>query len=200
MTLKIIKKMNASIKVGRTHGKPLIEVKLFKKRSKYSQTWVNEHLRIRPPAYNDHHFGVPFWIFITSMTSEQRSPVNSGHYFWVPRVVVVHRFDCNLFLFMPANWVKSSADIALLNLLEPVFLNRWVAAHFRVAKICIMVVWVVKFRSLMFCGSSATRCWEPRTVFLNRRVIIIIFKGSSISVWKSIKQIAIKLIFFELQG
>ncbi len=28
------------------------------------------------------------------MTSEQRPPVNNGHYFWVPRVVVIHRFDC----------------------------------------------------------------------------------------------------------
>ncbi len=30
------------------------------------------------------------------MTSEQRPPVNSGHCFWVPRVVVVHKFDCIL--------------------------------------------------------------------------------------------------------
>jgi len=28
------------------------------------------------------------------MTTEQRSPVNKGHYFWVPSGVVVHRFDC----------------------------------------------------------------------------------------------------------
>ncbi len=28
------------------------------------------------------------------MTSEQQSPVNNGHYFWVSRVIVVHRFDC----------------------------------------------------------------------------------------------------------
>jgi hypothetical protein len=28
------------------------------------------------------------------MTSKQRPPVNNGHYFWVPRVVVVHRFEC----------------------------------------------------------------------------------------------------------
>ena len=28
------------------------------------------------------------------MTSEQRPPVNNSHYFGVPRVVVVHRFDC----------------------------------------------------------------------------------------------------------
>ncbi len=27
-------------------------------------------------------------------TSEQRPPVNNGHYFCVPRVVVEHRFDC----------------------------------------------------------------------------------------------------------
>ena len=29
------------------------------------------------------------------MISEQRPPVYNGHYFWVPRVVVVPRFDCN---------------------------------------------------------------------------------------------------------
>jgi len=28
-------------------------------------------------------------------TSEQRPPVNNGHYFWVPKVIVVHKFDCN---------------------------------------------------------------------------------------------------------
>jgi len=30
------------------------------------------------------------------MTSEQRPPVNNGHYFGVPRVVVVHKFDCTV--------------------------------------------------------------------------------------------------------
>jgi hypothetical protein len=28
------------------------------------------------------------------MTSEQRPPANNNHYFCVPRVVIVHRFDC----------------------------------------------------------------------------------------------------------
>ncbi len=28
------------------------------------------------------------------MTSEQRPPVNNGHFFWVPGVVVTHMFDC----------------------------------------------------------------------------------------------------------
>jgi len=28
------------------------------------------------------------------MTSEQRPPVNNGHYLGVPRIVVVHKFDC----------------------------------------------------------------------------------------------------------
>ncbi len=39
-------------------------------------------------------------------TTEKQTPVNKGHYFWVPKVVVVHRFDCiwkirkwNFFLF-----------------------------------------------------------------------------------------------------
>jgi hypothetical protein len=27
------------------------------------------------------------------MTSEQRPPVNNGHNIWVPRLVVVHKFD-----------------------------------------------------------------------------------------------------------
>ncbi len=30
--------------------------------------------------------------------SEQRPPVNNGHYFWVPRMVVIHRFDCIFFV------------------------------------------------------------------------------------------------------
>ncbi len=30
------------------------------------------------------------------MISDQRPPVNNGHYFWVPRVVVVYRFDSML--------------------------------------------------------------------------------------------------------
>ncbi len=30
------------------------------------------------------------------MTSEQRPLVNNSHYFWVPRVIVVDRFDCNI--------------------------------------------------------------------------------------------------------
>jgi hypothetical protein len=28
------------------------------------------------------------------MTSEHQPPVNNGHYFWVPRVAVLHMFDC----------------------------------------------------------------------------------------------------------
>jgi hypothetical protein len=28
------------------------------------------------------------------VTSEQQPPVNNGYYFWDPRVVVVHKFDC----------------------------------------------------------------------------------------------------------
>ena len=30
----------------------------------------------------------------TTATCHQRPPVNNSHYFWVPRGVVVHRFDC----------------------------------------------------------------------------------------------------------
>ncbi len=30
------------------------------------------------------------------MTSKQRPPANNNHYFWVPRVIVEHRFDCTL--------------------------------------------------------------------------------------------------------
>ncbi len=28
------------------------------------------------------------------MTSDHRPPVNNGHYFWVPRVAVLRKFDC----------------------------------------------------------------------------------------------------------
>ncbi len=60
----------------------------------YSQTWSNDHLRIATTRSLQHHFVVPFGTFIIIMTSEQRPRVNNGHYFWVPRVIVVLRFDC----------------------------------------------------------------------------------------------------------
>jgi hypothetical protein len=50
------------------------------------------------------------------MTSEQRPTVNNGHYFWVPRVVVVHRFDyifgyfCCLSINTNSNFVDKTAD------------------------------------------------------------------------------------------
>ena len=60
----------------------------WKQMLQYSQTWANDHL------HNGQYFEVPFLIFITLRTSEQRPPVNNGHYFWVPRAVVIQRVDC----------------------------------------------------------------------------------------------------------
>ena len=44
----------------------------------YSQARANAHLRM------------------AKMASKQRPRVNNGHYFLVPRVAIVHKFDCNL--------------------------------------------------------------------------------------------------------
>jgi hypothetical protein len=38
--------------------------------------------------------GSKFKVLSHKFTSEQRPTVNNGHKFWVPRVVVVRRFDC----------------------------------------------------------------------------------------------------------
>jgi hypothetical protein len=46
------------------------------------------------PVYNAHKYEVPIDTFITEITSEQRPSVNNEHYFWVPIVNVVYRFDC----------------------------------------------------------------------------------------------------------
>jgi len=61
--------------------------------SKYSQTWVNDHLRIATTCLQRSQFKGPILDFTAQVTSEQRPPVNNGHYFGVPKVVVVYRFD-----------------------------------------------------------------------------------------------------------
>ncbi len=63
---------------------------------KYSQTWANGHLTITTTCLqrrliwssNLSLSNIELW------TSEQRPPVNNGHKFGVPRVVVVHKFNC----------------------------------------------------------------------------------------------------------
>ncbi len=56
---------------------------------KNSQTWVNDHFWTTTTILESR-----FPHLENKVNSEQQPPVNNGHYFWVPRVVVVHRFDC----------------------------------------------------------------------------------------------------------
>jgi len=62
----------------------------------YSQTWVNVQLRIGTTCQQRPQFESPLLDFYYKVTSEQGPPVNNGHYFEVPRVVVVRRIDCTL--------------------------------------------------------------------------------------------------------
>ena len=55
----------------------------------YSQTWVKDHLTSTTIILGSH-----FEFILLKWILGQRPPVYNGHYFWVPRVNVVHRFDC----------------------------------------------------------------------------------------------------------
>jgi hypothetical protein len=42
----------------------------------------------------EYHFKAPISLSLSPHhTSEERPPVNNSHFYWAPRVVVVHRFD-----------------------------------------------------------------------------------------------------------
>jgi len=56
--------------------------------SQNSQTWANDHLRIV-----DNIWMSQYELLYQKGNSEQRQPVNNGHFVGVPRVVVVHRCD-----------------------------------------------------------------------------------------------------------
>ena len=75
------------------------------------------------------------------MTSEQRLPVNSGHSFWVPMVVIVHRFDCFLLLCTVAT------KVLILILL-------W--RH----------LWTTPYRENVIFLQSFSQCTEKYTFFL----------------------------------
>jgi hypothetical protein len=61
------------------------------------------------------------------MTSEQRPPVYSGHFFGVPRVVVVHKFDCivkhfaNVKKLRLKELILSLIDFILHDAINPIF-------------------------------------------------------------------------------
>jgi len=95
---------------------------------KFSQTSVNDHLRITTTCLGRPLFWGPNFNFYnirlalnndhlpTTTTCQQRPPVNNGHKFWVPRVDVIHKFDFytkwymhiyfHLQFFMPAIFGK----------------------------------------------------------------------------------------------
>ena len=62
---------------------------------------IQTKLSYRPPPKSDHLLAAnTFWGPIFSFYYI-KLPLNNGHYFWVPRVVVVHRFDCkDIFLIV----------------------------------------------------------------------------------------------------
>jgi len=63
----------------------------------YSQTWVNDHIRIMTTCLQRPLFWDPNLNFHNIMLPLNKwPPVNNGHKFWVPMVVVIHRFDCIL--------------------------------------------------------------------------------------------------------
>ncbi len=64
-----------------------------------SRSTVKPQLTITPdlrPPITTPQLIVSFRTFISKMTSEQRPPVNNGHNFWIPGVVVVDKSDCTI--------------------------------------------------------------------------------------------------------
>ncbi len=59
-----------------------------KKYFMYSKTWANKYLFTTTTILDSR-----FPHFKNKGTSDQRPLVNTGHYFWVPSMVVVHKFD-----------------------------------------------------------------------------------------------------------
>ncbi len=56
------------------------------------------------------------------MSSEQRPPVNKDHYFRVPSVAVVHRFDCTQIIYISYfPFQGESDDFTSVRLLKAVF-------------------------------------------------------------------------------
>jgi hypothetical protein len=78
-------------------------------KNEYSQTWVNDHLRITTTCLRiaTTILKSQFKSLQPKTTSEQRPPVNNGHKFGVPRLVVVHKFDC-----IKLGKVKSSSSFS----------------------------------------------------------------------------------------
>ena len=68
-------------------SKTVFKLKPFFQFSNYSRATSN----VWKTSYNARHFCVLFWAFVR--TSGQWPPVYNGH-ICVPRVVIVHRFEC----------------------------------------------------------------------------------------------------------
>ncbi len=58
------------------------------------QSNLSQHSEYRPPVYNDEHFCFNLELLLHKWPLNNDHLSTNGHYFWVPRVVVLHRFDC----------------------------------------------------------------------------------------------------------
>ena len=57
---------------------------------KYSQTWLNDHQWTTATCWQR-----PVWVINDQSKSKfYQTPLSNGRFFLVPRVAVVHRFDC----------------------------------------------------------------------------------------------------------
>ncbi len=62
------------------------------KKSKYSQTCLNDHLWTTATCQKR-----PVWVINDQSKSQfYQTPLSNGHFFQVQRAAVVHRFDCSL--------------------------------------------------------------------------------------------------------
>ncbi len=73
----------------------------------------------RPPVNNDQLDPQTYQINTSFIggTSEQRPPLNNGRFFGVPRVAVVHRFDCTfLYSTRPFSGKYESGSVGQISL------------------------------------------------------------------------------------
>jgi hypothetical protein len=90
--------------------------------SKHIQTWVNDYLRVATTCLQRTLLmksRSPYLLY--TATSEQRPPVNNGHNFWYPRVVVVLRFDCTSYKEKEKNIMQKRIKFGILGSISPTF-------------------------------------------------------------------------------
>ncbi len=68
---------------------------------------INDHLSTATTI-----LGFQFQFSKRKATYEQRPHVNNGHNFWVPRVVVIHKFDCTMILRHHYNILHSAIRVS----------------------------------------------------------------------------------------